>query len=247
MERCIALAFDIERSGATDKQDTIAIGASVVNEKLEELDSLFLQGYVPYKGRDSNRLTQIIRQLLTFDKERDYTIFEPRCWDEFWSKHEDKLKQLQYHGERSYISRQEEMIREFQKFRRKWENYASENSIKYYLVSDNKVFDGGFINQMIFRHLPNEMPIPYRASDGKYSSFCETHSMMRGLLMSADPGYKLEWGFFKRIGEIYYFPESAKKHDHRPDNDAYTIAYEFQILRGIQAGVYRRKNWEISD
>lgn len=45
----INLAFDIERSGATDQYDTIAIGASVLNENFIELDSLLLLGYVETK------------------------------------------------------------------------------------------------------------------------------------------------------------------------------------------------------
>lgn len=214
----IVLAVDIERAGATNKYDTIGIGASVINENLEELDSLFIGGYKP-----------------------EVTKFEPRCWEQFWSKNEKQLKILEYNGEKKYDERQKEMIQQFQQFRREWETYAREKSLNYYFVSNNKVFDGGFINMLIFDYCPQDMPIPYAASDAKYSTFFETHSVMKGLLMAVDPEYKLEWGFFSRICELYDFPKAKKQHDHHPANDAYTIAYEFQILRGIQEGRYHRK------
>ena len=71
----LVLAFDIERSGSTDEYDTIAIGASVVDENLEELDSLLLLNYRPNE-----------------------TQFEDRCWEQFWSKHQEILDKLEYTG-----------------------------------------------------------------------------------------------------------------------------------------------------
>lgn len=220
MQKTIVLAFDIERSGATDFYDTIAIGASVLNEKMEELGSLLVKGY-------SEKVTR----------------FEKRCWDEFWSKNREILKKLKRNNiDNTYILNQKDMIEEFQKFRKYWEKYAFENSAKYYLLSDNKVFDGGFINEMIFKYLPGEMPLPYSAWDNRYSTFFETHSMMRGFLMRDDPNFHSDWGFFDRIRELYEFPAPVKKHDHLPNHDAYTIAYEFLILRGISAGIYPKRS-----
>jgi hypothetical protein len=86
----ITLAFDIERSGATNKNETIAIGASVVDEDFNKLDSLLLLGYVHRK-----------------------TQFEQRCWDEFWSKHVYVLDSLKYDGQLNYNDRQKEMIEQF--------------------------------------------------------------------------------------------------------------------------------------
>jgi hypothetical protein len=214
--KSLVLAFDIERSGATNKYDTIAIGASVVDGDLNELDTLFLPAYYP-----------------------DDTTFEKRCWDEFWSKNKDKLELLKYNGSLDYFERQEEMIEEFQAFRRKWETYAAENNMKLELVADNNVYDGGFINQLIEAYT-NDLPIPYTASTKKYSAFWETHSEQRGLLFAIDPTYNKSWGFSNRIAELYNLPKPVKAHDHNPANDAYSIAYDQQVLLGIRNGKFTR-------
>lgn len=216
----IALAFDIERSGGTNKHDTIAIGASVLDEDFNELDSLFLPGYVSGE-----------------------TQFEPRCWEEFWSKNTDVLNIIKYTGNLSYSDRQKEMIEAFQAFRCKWEELCESNGHELILVSDNAVYDGGFINQMIFTHIPDTLPIPYSAKKQKYKPFRETNSILRGILFVADPDYTSQFGLSRRIAEIYDVPTPIAKHDHNPANDAYTIAYDFQVANAIAKGtIVLRKN-----
>lgn len=217
------LAFDIERSGALRNHETIGIGASVVDQNFNELDSLFLPGYFPANSNEP-------------------TVFEDRCWDEFWSKHPEQLNCLVYDGESSKKVRQYQLISKFQAFRAKWEQKAKEDGAKYWLVSDNAIFDAGFINDMIFEHLPRQMPIPYAASDGEYQAFLETHSQQKGFLMSVLPEFHSHWGLTKKIAELYDVPEQKVEHDHRPDHDAYTIAMEQQILFGIRDGRISRKN-----
>lgn len=207
----IVLAFDIERSGAGIQHDTIAIGASVVDHEFKELDSLFLPGYT------------------------DETKFEQRCMDEFWSANKAILETLRYSGPLTYQERQKEMIIEFQNFRKKWEDYARTNNLNIELVSDNNVFDGGFINKLIGDYT-GDMLIPYSASGRKFSPFWETHSQQRGLLMAVDPNYNKNWRYNKRICEIYEVSKPNRKHDHNPANDAYTIGYEQQVLLNIQSG-----------
>lgn len=211
MTKTIVLAFDIERSGAKAEHHTIAIGASVVDENFTELDVLFLPGYVEGK-----------------------TKFETRCWDEFWSYHEDKLEELKYTGKLTFEERQREMIELFQEFRAKWEGLASQNDWQLEIVADNNVYDGGFINLLLFEHT-NDMPLPYNTS-GKYRQFWETHSEQRGLLMAIDPEFKGKSGFSNRLKDIYDVPEPEREHDHNPANDAYTIAFEQQVLLGIRDG-----------
>lgn len=214
----LTLAFDIERTGATTEYDTIGIWASVVDADLKELDRLFLPGYM---GKED-------------------TKFEKRCWDEFWSKNEDKLALLQYEGDSDREERQKEMITEFQEFRRKWEKIADEKKLKLELVSDNNVYDGRFINDMIEKHRPEDMPIPYNAGDRKHSSFWETHSMQKGLLAIVDPQYNENWNFFQRIGELYTLPEMVIPLDHKLANNARSIASEHQVCLGIKAKKFKR-------
>ena len=133
----IVLAFDLELAGATPEYSTIGLACSVINEQFEELDKLFLPGLI-----------------------HPITPFEPRCWNEFWSKHPDQLKLLTYsgpllmYGSNAIPYRQEEMIKAFHDFRIKWEAKAKEMGAKLELVTDNNVFDGGRNNSMMSRYLP---------------------------------------------------------------------------------------------
>ena len=96
----IVLSFDIERSGATREYDTLALGASVVDENFQELDRYYCNCYFPTE-----------------------TNFEPRCWNEFWSKNLDVLEYIKYTGDKTKAEREREMIEGFQNFRAKWEKY----------------------------------------------------------------------------------------------------------------------------
>lgn len=222
----LTLAFDIERSGGGNTHETIGIGASVVDNNFEERDSLFLPGYFPKSHKTP-------------------TVFEQRCWDEFWCKQSHTLDLLEYTGDLTKEERQKEMIVQFQEFRAKWEQYANDNNLKLELVADNNVYDGGFINDMIFKYLPDTLPLPYTAGrvDGKqqYKSFWETHSEQRGLLAVVDPSFKQNWGYTKRIAELYEVPDQKKDHDHNPSNDAYSIAFEHQVLLNIRDGKIQRR------
>lgn len=215
------LAFDIETTGSRpDNGDIIAIGACVMNSQFEKLSGLFLKGYFPAE-----------------------TVFEKRCKEEFWDKNIATLKHLTYDGPLGREERKKEMICEFQGFRSFWEKKADSEGIKFALCSDNNVFDGGFINDYIWTYTSTNLclPIPYRASDQKYAPFWETHAQQRGLLMAADPEFKGDWGLTKRIAELYEVPECPVLHDHDPSNDAYTIAFEQQVLLGIRDGRIKRR------
>ena len=222
----LVLGFDIERSGGLREHHTIGIGASVVDENGKELDSLLLRGHMP-----------------------SVTNFEKRCYDEFWSKHEDKLAELEYRftdeHERQFVTRevtfawrQADMIKKFQAFRRKWEANAKDVDLKLELASDNKSYDVCFLNEMIFDYCQDggaELAMPYTASHPQtYSAFSETHSMARGLLMAIDPAFKGKGGTTARIAELYALKPRARAHTHNPVDDAYGIAYDMQMMYAIR-------------
>lgn len=214
----IVLAFDIERSGGRSEHDTIAMGASVIDEDFNELDRFERCIYV-----------------------HDETNFEPRCWNEFWSKFPDILTSLTYKGDlTSKESREREMITEFQAFRSKWEKYAEDNKMELTLYSDNNVYDGGFVNELINKYT-NHLPIPYSADKQQYKSFYETGSIFKGILAIIDPSYAKNWGFSDRVRELYNIPEMTREHTHNPADDAYTIAFDAQIVNGIISGKIVRK------
>jgi hypothetical protein len=217
----IVLAPDIEMSGNNPQEyDLLGLGISIVDGDRKEIEKHFFPCYFPKN-----------------------TKFEPKCWDEFWSKHPKKLEELIYTGNKKKNDRIKEIIIEFQSIRKKWEDISTELGYDYYLVSDNNVFDGGIINYFIVNYT-KDMPIPYTASKGEYSSFYETSSLLKGFLLSVDSknSLKKNWGFFKRINELYDIPEKEKQHDHNPANDAYTIAYEFQSILAIAKGISKEKS-----
>jgi hypothetical protein len=202
------LAFDIERTGAFDTNHTIAIGASVVDENFKELDTFLYTCYDP-----------------------DAVSFEDRCKREFWDKHPELLEKLRNeHYTVPFRVHQRKMTEQFQVFRRKWERKAEEAKADYYLVSDNAIFDGGYINQLIMRHT-EDMPMPYSARlPHKYDALHDVHQQQVGLMRMLDPAYNSFFGMDEQIKKAFSPPEPIKQHDHMPNNDAYTIAHSFQVL-----------------
>lgn len=238
-QKVIDLAFDIEKSGGRAQDPIIAIGVAVVDEDGTELGSLCLKGYFP-----------------------GVTQFEQRTWDEFWSKNQEILETLknddflfdddvgEYSNRMSDEKKHEVWpklaIEKFHDFRKMWELRAKQNGWKIETVSDNKVYDGGFINDLYAKYLVGDgtkaMPLPYSANDEppQYKKFRETHSEQRGLLMAIDPESVTRRGqsLSKRVEEVYDCSaiKNVYDHDHNPAHDAYSIAREAQILNGICAG-----------
>ena len=100
------------------------------------------------------------------------------------------------------------------------------------------MFDGGFINQMLFEHT-DYLPIPFSVRSGKWGNFWETHSEQRGLLMAVNPDFPKDSGFGTRINKLYDVPKSTVKADHTPANDAFNIARDQQVLLGIRNGKFK--------
>jgi hypothetical protein len=212
--KTVVLGFDIERAGPTDDQNTIAIGASVVDENLTQLDSMEECGY--FEGT---------------------TQFEEKC-GKFWRSNKNALDKLKYTGTSDQYQREAEMVCLFLDFRLKWEKLAEEKGFNLELVSDNNVFDGGFINQMLFEHT-DHLPIPFTVKDKKWGTFWETLSEQRGLLIAVNPDFQKTGGFGARINKLYDVPKSTVKYDHTPANDAFNIARDQQVLLGIRNGVFK--------
>ena len=218
----LVLAFDIERSGPFAKNDTIAIGAIVMTSSMEELDRFSYNCYFPSE-----------------------CLMDTIYWETFWIHRISTLNSLKYTGVLAKNDAEYEMIKQFQDFRRNWELYASENNVELALTTDNPIYDGGFINQLIFKYLPTEDPIPYSASgDHKWRQLWNTDDQQRGLLSFIDPVFRDQFGLSNKIINMFQcvngnkLPPMKITHDHDPVNDAYTIAYDQQLLFGIRDGKY---------
>lgn len=199
------LAFDVERSGPCETHDTIAIGASVLDSDFQEHASLLLEGYIPGE-----------------------TNFDPECWEEFWTNHLDVLENIKYTGDKHKGDREKEMIEAFHAFRQLWEKRAAESGKELVLASDNPVFDGGSINSLMAKYLPEgTRPIPYTATTPQtYEHLVSVDDVRNGMFMH----YEMEK---KMVGTLYDIPPKAKLHTHTPDCDAYSIAHDLLVAYGI--------------
>lgn len=219
------LAVDIERAGPTVAFDTIAIGAVVLRyDNFEEQDRLFLPGYFPQQTK--------------FDK--DYM-------DRFWSKHIATLNSLTYHGSSDVRSRQLEMITEFQAFRFKWEEHCEKHNAELILVSDNPLYDGGFLSHMITEHLPDSMPLPYSIKTASYETIYDTYTALHVLRNFMARGF-LCGGNFDQLttreiaARLYQLPQRMSLHTHNPADDAYGAAYDYCMTMAIFRGEVKRRD-----
>jgi hypothetical protein len=239
-KKLIVLAFDTECTGQnTTHEDgvgeVVALGVSVVDEDCHEIGGF---SFGCYRQREKNNEKQ----------------FEKRCWDEFWSKNEDKLKHFEFDPRITVVDRAKQMTLAFQSFRVKWETYARDNNLDYVIVSDNKVYDGEKMNQLIVR-FTKDIVLPYSASEypdpknktnefipmQQYQKFEETTSMKRGFLMAYNLGREDEIKNFSDLEKEFDFPAPEKIHSHMPQDDAYSIARDRQLLQGIATGKFKKR------
>lgn len=206
------LAFDIERYGATSEYNTLAIGAVVMDTNFCVKDCIRICGYM-YECK-----------------------FEPRCWEEFWSNKQHILQQLKYDGHETADERQVSMIDEFQRFRRKWELKAHDLGYELHLVSDHPLYDGGFLNEMIQKYRP-DLPMPFSAlKPHSYMGITDVDSMVQGILYATDlPN-------FDKLYLDYNVPKPCKITEHLPDDDAYSIAYDYCVCLKIKNKKLKRKS-----
>lgn len=211
----LVLAIDIEMSGPRFKEhDILAIGSVVMNENFEVLDIFFVKNYNP-----------------------DDVNFEEKCWTEFWTKDgKTVLKELKINSKLTKSDREKNMIYEFMNFVHKWEILSKDKKYKLDIVSDNPSYDiGTGINSLIEKYLPECTKTLIYDSDGNFRIIRDTDSIIKGILIMIDPKFVSEndWGYTKKIRELYNVPKITIEHNHLPHNDAYNIAFDYQITVGI--------------
>jgi hypothetical protein len=150
------------------------------------------------------------------------------------------------------------MITGFVSFVAKWENLVEQHKDlgcpgkRLLITTDNKCYDPARINQLIERYMPGHQTLPYKMTKLSYGAMIETHSMQYGLLMGyASTTAALTdrseflikfWGMSKAMEDTFDIkynqdlPESKITHDHMAENDAYTIAREYQVCLAVYKG-----------
>lgn len=224
-EKCtnvIACCWDIEAI----ERDIIGIGAAVMDmDKSQVLESKLIKGYYPSRP------------------------MKERVWKEFWCHHQDILELLKVEVEEgpTFEENQARMVRELLDFVINAERIANRLNKRFHIVSDNKLFDLGFMNQKIAKYYDETFQLPYSPlafSQGEFiylARVYETQSMQFGLLSQYDPEYAEtnQWGFGERIRKLWAVPDYPVEHDHNPVNDAISQLYDYQSLLRIYNGSYK--------
>jgi hypothetical protein len=215
--KLLVLAVDIERTGASKREQTFAIGASVVNASYTELDSLLLaiwpEGEVQW---------------------------EERCWNEFWSKNQNILDKLKAEAAKQQTSTKRVglkaleagMIRDLVEFIAKHQSAAKEQGLKLLITTDNAAFDFHWINHLIGKHLQGQYnPLPYRFDNQRYGDVADMSNEMAGMKRVLQAAAVKNGMHEMVLPHGYMQAMASKQHDHMPDNDAFTIAVKQQLCR----------------
>lgn len=124
------------------------------------------------------------------------TMFEYRCWEDFWSKHPEQLELLEFKGLVGKEVMEQEALRALYEFRQRWESLSDDRGAKFVIVGDNVSFDIGMLDQLNRRHFPFICPMIYLTSRKEGTSLTEysyggaircTNSTLRGVVAVADP------------------------------------------------------------
>lgn len=222
------LAFDIERTGPMAENETFAIGASVVTDKGEELAKYLFCCYDD-KAKHS---------------------WEQLCATEFWSEHLGVLMKIEEASKHCVLATQSEptiitkmhvsgvelrrrMIESLLSFIREWEVKASQLEIKIERVTDCPSYDVHWLNTLIGEYLPGHYPFPYTMIYPQvYAKIVDTGSFREGYAIAAGlDGH--EWKALEDHTGIK-FTKPPREHDHMPDNDAFTIAWKYAMLKNFR-------------
>jgi hypothetical protein len=155
-------------------------------------------------------------------KTMDYGDFEPRCWDEFWSKRPPALiEEL-----KKDAHEQEFGMTKFATWLDVLEKEYPEATHKIVFLSDNASFDIAALDVNLERYTKRG-PIRYSLS-GKFRSLYPPDDML-----AIVPDDVLEPLIKKRI-------DAVVEHDHDPSNDAEHIYRQFILAMEVRRYIFNR-------
>lgn len=215
-----AMSFDIEKLGSHEQFLTCAIGASFWLFTQEDAES-------KPKGKE---IDYFFGSCMPDDY--DESMFEPRCWNEFWKNKTDFLDNF---AERRTHETEDEMHEAFLDYMRDCWKTADDEGCELLILSDCAVYDGGFVNDWIMRAYPDTTakdqvrPLPYSPYDNSFENLIDVSDVAKGICMSKglENGSKT-WGCLDALEKIYELPEKSKElKDHWPEHDSYRIAWQY--------------------
>lgn len=153
---------------------------------------------------------------------RDYGDFEPRCWDEFWSKRPrdliDSMKANAYE--------QKKGIEQFARLLDFLETEYPSPNHEIVFLTDNPAFDIAALDVALELQV-GRMPIRYD-SKGRYRSIQIPDEAMH--LLSAHDARDL----------VRAYVDCVVKHDHDPSNDAEHVYRQYLLVLMLQNFVQKR-------
>ena len=209
----LTLAIAVEKTGYHKDNEIIGIGLSVVNENFQELDCLNLVAYFPKKHN-----------------------FENNYWLKYWTKNLVVLNNLEYDGELNKKERSKEIIGLFREFLLHWENKAKENNFKLIIIIDD-LFSIICLNESFVKYFPEENYFRYLTNNIK-----DIESVYKGLASFIDAKENKDEDTIKTIYEYYNLPLENREHLESISNDAYLIAFDYQISNAIAKRKLKKKN-----
>lgn len=220
--RKLAMGTDIEKLGQYYTCDTVQIEWGVVGEDFEILDSGQASAYYPADAHA-----------------------EKRCMDKFWSKNMDKLKVLEKRSPSvDPETGRAEMVQRYVGAVAEWQRRATVHGFDFMVVTDNGPYDLPNVSYLIEKYMaPGTPTFPHNLYTGKYGAVVDTHQMMLGLL-SCETGKMQDFlGLSKKLQKIYDIPEPSGKfvHNHDAEQDALSIALEYQQMVAIFEGRIKKR------
>lgn len=187
----VIMALDVETSGPNFMRNgLVSIGVSVQDMEMREICSF--------------------QKNLTLEKEM---CFDPKCWDDFWSKQPDAYSFVTSHASNPTV-----VMAELSDFI----SMVETSYPQCFIVSDNPSFDIAWINSYLSRYTKRP-PINYH-TNGKYRMIWDSASVQKA------------WCGLRKGASFASMPSKHREllglssphiHDHNPLNDARTVASFF--------------------
>lgn len=246
-DRFLVLAYDVEATGVGGH--VIAIGASVVDDHLVERDSFRACCFKPNEAHfelDCIEGFWLGTELGVF---RDYRDAKPVAADALAYTPRDVLREIAAQTPPVIAQSHAELhaIDGFIAFVEKWGKLALAEKFTLMICSDNTAFDTCWINTLLAKYRPDVKPFPYSFLTGNYGKHYDVHQLQIGELRHHDSAWVQKyWGATKAINEIWDVPKMTKQHNHMPDFDAYTIAFDMVVLNLITLGVIKKRSTPVA-
>lgn len=203
MVKKVYLALDIEKTGSKNLQHPIcSIGWCLGLE-----DGTVLE---------KNRINLKVKWPIKMADSLDYGDFEPRCWDEFWSKHPSALVEL---ITRDAVGMTTGMFQFSALLDRLEEQYPSPE-YKLTFLSDNASFDIAALDVNLERYV-NRIPL-------RYSKTCKYRAIEApDDMLDVFPSHVVKKLVAQKI-------DPYVSHDHDPANDAEHIYRQYLLMQHLK-------------